>query len=270
MLAGSTATTNGGNGSTRIAEDTGDDDGDDADTSDETGYFEHRDFNRLRKEMLTWLRVVARHVAEQADDEIQMISMAIGTPIREHQTEILTPLGERPRSFFEAIASSDDAALEQLGSSFFPWWHAEFSSADAGKLARTLLVTLPWHPPESDEERALVDVALACLDSSPEALAESGIDDLDVAELRRLRRETPETATAPRPGGFGLLRGRVWCQPFRAVSLVVPGYFYQRDEDDAKTYWFGDSSGARCLLRCQGSPGSRTAGGLARDGPQQE
>ena len=207
---------------------------------DETGYFEHRDFKLLQKEMLTWLRFVARHVLEQEDDSIQMISMPIGTPMREPQTDILTPLGEYSRSSFEAIASSDGAALAEHGSRFFPWWHAKFSSAETGKLAKTLLFTLPWHPPQNDEERALVDVALACIDSSPEALGASGIDNLDVADLRRLQRESPESATAPRPGGFGMLRGLVRWNPFRTVSLAVPGYFYQEHDHDANTYWFGD------------------------------
>jgi hypothetical protein len=227
---------NGGNG-----DDSRDDVGDgDEGTMDETGYFEHRDFEVLQKEMLTWLRAVARHVAEHEDDGIQMISMPLGTPIREPQTDILTPLGERPRSFFHANAPSDGAALAEHGVRFFPWWRPELAGAEAGKLAKTLLFTLRWHPPENDDERALIDVALACIDSSPEALRASGIDDLDIAELRRLQRESPQSATAPRPGGFGMLRGPIRWNPFPALSLALPGYFYQDDDHDAKTYWFGD------------------------------
>jgi hypothetical protein len=197
---------------------------------DATGYFDARDFGRLRAEMVRWLQAVAGQIVELPGGS-WLLSMAIGTPLPVGAPVAIAPSGSYGHDWIRAAASGDDLAAR--AARFFPWWDQGVSAAAIAGTGRAALWLFPWHPPRDREEKGLAELALAC-GRQPGTSRE-----LD--ELLTLLAATPEEAPAPRAEGFGFLRRLVRRTPYPGCTLELPGYYYEEDDTDgqAKVYWFG-------------------------------
>jgi hypothetical protein len=97
-----------------------------------------------------------------------------------------------------------------------------------------------WRPPHDSEERRTISKSLICFDRARELDPNIEVPGLEIAQLKDLLDDN--AAQIPREQGIGYRRRR-WRRPLTGQwSIEVPGYFYDRLEDDDTTqvYWFGD------------------------------
>ena len=174
---------------------------------DETGYREHRDFQRLQKEMIVQLRTVARIVTgpELGDtDDLSPIglSMPVGYTVRSGAFAI-SPMGYWDRSWFERFCDCTDDDASLLAEAFFPWWHEGWGARTWQNCGLALAwLDVPWSSPKTDAEREYYELALACFERAADL--DPGIDlpHEDIADMRRLLRPSrgPRGRKAGQPG----------------------------------------------------------------------
>jgi hypothetical protein len=128
-------------------------------TGDETGYFFTRDAAAVRTEMLNWLSVLARIVAENTlphAAEVRMVSMPLGYSYPDARG-VVTPLGPRSTDWFRSIA-----AEPSCGVVFFPWWEEGAGAAFfRGRALTRMWQDVRWRIPITDDEaELLMDVHL--------------------------------------------------------------------------------------------------------------
>jgi hypothetical protein len=211
---------------------------------DETGYFESRQADALQREMARWLATVASQMTEcDTDDNVYLLSMPLGTPLPSGFEGALAPVGRFSIGWLRETAETSGAKLLARAAGFFPWWEPGVNEHARVGVGRTALWRFPWHPPTGEEETALAEVAVACLGSAPSNLGPGGtLSRRDIEELVALMTTAADAARPPSATGFGFLRANVRRNPFPGCSIEVPGYFYEKDDEDdgAKIYWFGD------------------------------
>jgi hypothetical protein len=218
---------------------------------DETGYFAGRDFAALQTEMLHWLRNVAESISGgEVGEGPWLLSLPVGTPIPADGAAAFAPTGRYSVEWLGELAAADDDRAAAMAASFFPWWHDRPDGSTLEGLGRAALALFPWHPPADADERAAGELALACLGGQAGAVR-------DVEELRLVLAGDPDQPPVPARDGLGLLRGPVERTPFERCVLVLPGYFYQRSDEDstARIYWHGDRVVRATCWRIEGGAG---------------
>ena len=125
--------------------------------SDETEYYNHRDFKQLQFEMLKWLNALAKSFTDEADNEQCMFTMPLGYPRMKLNYIAVSPLGFWTREVFKKIAHSEANELEWAGKDFFIWWNKVDDAQFYKKTGIALLnVECPWHYPADDTEKKLL------------------------------------------------------------------------------------------------------------------
>lgn len=211
----------------------------DGDLGDETGYFEHRDFHRLQMEMAAWLRGVSRSVFE-LDESYTGIAISLPvSPWLESTHAVLTPLGPRSRDYFCRLSELGDEEILGASEAWFIWPNLQ---QDASFWFRTALsclwVTMPWHTPSSDRERAFISGVLSCLAQAK--VLDPSID-LPAPEIQELidMKEGRRGAQPPSVGGIGYRRETVRFDLGGGWSIALPGYWYSEYSDGRQTFYFG-------------------------------
>ncbi|MEK7270333.1 MAG: hypothetical protein AAB215_05235 [Planctomycetota bacterium] len=221
---------------------------------DETGYAEHRDFARLQREMLAWLRALAGQVSDEkfaADfDGCLAISMPMGCSLAGESRFAMTPLGFRDREWFRQATETPPEFAMPYGEEHFPWWG---EGEDASFYRNTALALLwcecPWHRPADDREKALLRQIDRCL-ARAHSLDPKG--DLPWAEWKevldllgdskgagRLAARIP--AGAP-PASIGYRRRLMRRRLTGPWTVALAGSFYEELQDEGRTvcYWLGN------------------------------
>lgn len=202
---------------------------------DETGFFQHRNFDRLQEEMQTFLRTLCRSVGESENLSGWMLNMPLD--LDPDRTDVATPMGEWPIAALQE-AAEDDNALSRFSRVFFPWWDKELSPAALRNCAvATMWQDIRWHPPQNDHEKRELQ---AVLDTLKQVRAMDAILSIPTEEFLEL-----ETLLAgkeidlPKPGiGY---RRRICRQKLTGDwSLRIEGYFYEKNDEGTLCFWFGD------------------------------
>lgn len=133
--------------------------GEDQEYSDETGYFESRDFVELQHQMLLWLRALAKHCAD-GEEGIQ-----VALPLT-HQFVApgfaLTPMGVRDRAWFQSVSEDPRRGID-----FFAWWErGKQAQYHLGLALSRMWTEVRWRLPDSDEERKVLSEVLDALETS--------------------------------------------------------------------------------------------------------
>ncbi len=136
-----------------------DEDEDENEIGDDTGYLLHGNAEKVRDEMLSWLGTLSRVIVDSINNDeaqIHMVSMPLnyGYPGND---AILTPLGPRTAEWFRAVI--DDP---EKGVAFFPWWDEGVgASFFLGRALTRMWQEVRWRTPiTEDEGELLMDVHL--------------------------------------------------------------------------------------------------------------
>jgi hypothetical protein len=203
---------------------------------DETGYAVTRDFARLQDEMVAMFRALADTVVERPGVHLVNMPLDYGVLLND---DVATPLGPFPRQFFEGVVRDRIKAID-AARQFYPWWESGLTAATWKNLGLTSLwMDVHWRPPH-DDEREEIARTIACFDRAKELDPRLSFPDAEIAELRRLLEV--EYADPPEEQRIGYRR-RDWRRELTGGwSVVVPGFFFDRWEDDDTTivYWYGE------------------------------
>ncbi|HYF52252.1 MAG TPA: hypothetical protein VEJ63_22785 [Planctomycetota bacterium] len=215
------------------------------DPGDETGYHEHRDFERLRAEMSRWLRVTAGKLVNMSDEASNIaISMPLeGSIVGGHFAS--SPMGFWDRDFFEQIVVARGAEIAaSLAEQFFPWWHREQDARFYKSLGLVhLWCNVPWRSPDTDEELETMKLALKCFDKAKALDMSVSVPEEEIAELKRIvataKADMPDVA--PDPKRIGFKRHEAFIQLPGRWRIKIPGYFHSKydPEKGTLTFWFG-------------------------------
>lgn len=250
-------------------------------SKDDTGYFFHHDPEAVRREMLRWLRALARVVAEDEmleQAEVRMVSMPLGYSYPDAQG-VVTPLGPYSLDWFRAMAEGAEG-----GAGFFPWWEEGIGAAFfLGRALTRMWQDVRWRIPITDDEgELLMDVHLDLerafrLDKNAAlpwrewdeivgylngyygylefAEEDAGGVDLEAEISRRSASADPEGAR------IGYRRGRVQVALTGGWSLTVPGELAEEWESGGQTWsaWYGGRTVWFSSWSVQGEHGERPA-----------
>lgn len=207
---------------------------------DETGYQEHRDFERVQAEMLKWLRAMTRQILSLEDHSNVMISMPVGYGFS-GDVYVASPLGEWSRTWFESVVDRPIEELEEHGSELFPWWNR---GRDAAFYANCGFVRswmdVRWQPPIDEVEEVLLRDTHACFERAKRLDPSHPLPEPEIEELRGLLNGTDtDHRVDPRRVGFRRRNMKCWLTGGWTISL--PGYYREGLEDDGGTvlFWHG-------------------------------
>lgn len=207
---------------------------------DETGYQEDGDFTRTQDEMCWWLRAVANSVLDCSPDSGHLISMRSNFGLAHHDYFAASATGFWERAFFEEAAKRQPHALHALAAQFFPWWN---KGLDASFWRNAALVQmwerLPWSPPEDDGQRAAYEAALACLEKARRIDPSIPVPEAETAEIKALL-SGEQAFPIPPADRIGFRRLDMRRSLTGNWTIVTPGYFYEKEEEETVVYWYDD------------------------------
>lgn len=206
---------------------------------DETGYHEHRDFQKLQLEMLEWLRGLARMLTEKEGYQGCSICLPLGFHVAGDYFAA-SPLGYWNRSWFEEIARRKPVQLQKHGAAFFPWYEKGQTAEFWLKCGLTIAwVDLPWHAPTSERETKKYRLALSCFERAKELSPSISMPDDEMNEIELLLGQ-PDAKTQPLAERIGFRRRLMVEQLTGSWTIRLPGYFYSNTENDGETavFWF--------------------------------
>lgn len=228
---------------------------------DETGYNEHRNYNKLQDEMLIWLKSIAKILVEK-EDVYSRFCLNIPTNFMvEEDYFAISPMGYWKKEWFQKVNSLSNDHIKEFGCKFFPWWNIE---KDAQFYLNTAIVLMwmncPWHIPNSEEEAALYKLIINCLEK---AYAMDMTLDFPWKEWEQLLKLIGENDKADKlrqislyestNEEIGFLRKKMQRSINQNWKLTIPGYFYNDIEDDnSLIYWFDDKTIRISTINVQG------------------
>lgn len=207
---------------------------------DETGYWTHRDFDRLTQEQMGWLRAVIRQVSS-----IEQTTFRITWPLDGWEpagrTGIVTPMGHYTHAQLRAELERDD--LRSFAQQFFIWINPERDALYHRAVALYLMWNeCRWVKPRTEAEEAVLTEIFYALKQARAMDATLPLPMTAWIEVVLLAGGRPaEVVTAPDlpvDGPIGYRRGDV-IQPFPGGwRAVLPGAILkERDEDGGIVYW---------------------------------
>ncbi len=209
-----------------------------SDEGDETGYREHRDVERLRREMVRQVQAVAQYILEEDLRNVRL-SMPIGSnPVARGFAS--SPMGEWSDEWLRAVVRADEEEALALAMEFFPWWEREVGIRELTNFGKVLCWTeVRWVVPQNEAEERPVRVAIECFERATRRGA-SGVPVGELGELRELVNGAEEEKK-PEPEGIGYRRGDYEYPLPGGWTLTLPGYFHEQNEEDGVfVFWFGD------------------------------
>jgi len=227
---------------------------------DETGYHEHRDFERLRQAMLEWLAIVADHLlqADSGGAENFRVCLPIGDrPVGPRIA--LAPMGELTREWCRGAADGNAESLKRAGVSFFTAWHCPDHAEFWASCGRYLMLwDLTWTRPEDEGQRRLYEAALGCFARARDLDPQIALPEAELREAWTLLNGT-DPDRPPRPEGLGYRRGPMERALVGAWTASLPGYFRCRVIGGNKPSTYTGSDRARSMRRRFHSPRRRMA-----------
>ena len=207
---------------------------------DETGYHEHRDFEELQMEMLQWLHGLAKMLLER--DGCLEFSLSLPMNFRVVGDYFAaSTLGFWDRLWFEEVAHREVSQLSAHGAAFFPWFEEGHTAEFWLKCGLSLAwVDLPWHPPNSEDEKERYRLALSCFTRAGELNPAISLPRKEMEEIETLLAR-PEVMAEPAAGRIGFKRRLMGQMLAGQWTIDLPGYFYSELEDEGRTavFWFG-------------------------------
>ena len=208
--------------------------------ADETGYHEHRDFERLQLDMAELLQAIARQILGEEDAANFCLSLPLEmSPRTNHYAA--SPLGFWSREWFERISSCDGQEALALAAEYFPWWSEERDSRFWLNCGSVLCwVDLPWHRPSDEQEIKQYRRALQCFSRARTLDPGMTLPEREIAEIEEILKDG-DWDRVPQREGMGFRRHALRCDLTGNWTVELPGYFHQGSEEDGKTlvYWFG-------------------------------
>ena len=235
---------------------------DEDDEPDETGYWQHRNFQELQTSHADWLRLLISVILEKdpenfgppQKDRHQVPGLVCMSPnILPLGPQLVSmPLGPKSREELEAL--KDDP------SRFFIWWeksiHPSFFRRNWQHPATFYLKyalnfmweNINWLPPETDEEKQLIDQTLYYLNlawNSDPILNFPVAEWLEMASLtgdellvETLTHRFPDHQT--RQPAIGYRRGQIEATCGGPWSLILPGTLHHQITEDNMMVWWND------------------------------
>lgn len=202
---------------------------------DETGFFRHRDFDRLQEEMQSFLRALCRSIVKSENANGWMLNMPLG--FEPDHADVATPIGEWPLATFEEAAKDDDA-LSRFSQAFYPWWEEELTPTALRNCAIAVMwQSIKWHPPQNDHEKQELEAVLDTLKQVTAMAPALSIPTREFLELKTLLTGKEIDLSMP---GIGYRRRTCRQKLTGNWSLRIEGYFYDKDDDGTLCFWFGD------------------------------
>jgi hypothetical protein len=133
---------------------------------DETGYYQHRSFDQLQREMLQWLRALCRSFKEEGEGQI-MVSLPMGFPRMKRDYFAVSPVQQWEKAWFEKVGNLEPEDLNWAGEEFFIWWNKEPDVLFYKQTGMALMnVECPWHLPEDEKEKKSLSTIDQCFESA--------------------------------------------------------------------------------------------------------
>lgn len=133
---------------------------------DETGYFEHRNYEQLQLEMLKWLNALCRNFDNEEGKQL-MISLPTGSPRMKLDYFAVSPIQIWGKDWFNKVAHLEPEDLPWAGMEFFIWWNKEPDSLFYKQTGIALLnVECPWHFPADDKEKKILSTIDKCFEQA--------------------------------------------------------------------------------------------------------
>lgn len=121
-------------------------------TQDDTGYFHSGDAEAVDQAMLDWAGGLARQIIEISGEGHDGIAVSMPAGRRFEAEGVITPLGPKPREWFEAVAENPEEA-----DALFPWWDDGFDARYyLGRALTRMWLELRWGPALDEEDRELL------------------------------------------------------------------------------------------------------------------
>ncbi|MDR1640438.1 MAG: hypothetical protein LBT59_12135 [Clostridiales bacterium] len=131
-------------------------------TSDDTGYYDKRDFAELQNQMGKYLEIIARSLIGSDIPQYGTRAMHIRADSIRYgaaKGSVDCPLGPLDMDFFKRVTKG-----ERLGEQFYIWWHRELDQRFYLSCALyQIWCNVNWLHPETDEEREILSSTLSCL-----------------------------------------------------------------------------------------------------------
>ncbi|HYG74805.1 MAG TPA: hypothetical protein VEK08_07365 [Planctomycetota bacterium] len=205
---------------------------------DETDFHELRDFSKLQDEMLRlWQAIASKFKDEENYSEI-MLGMPLGYPLVVQEFGAMTQMGFRTQKWFTEVANSNLAALRQQAADHFPWWERELNTTFWKNAGLVLAWTkIPWHIPDSEEERELFQLALDCFARARTLDPSCKLPELAIKELESLAGSLGRSEP-PKREGIGYYRYPMCFNLSGKWKIDLPGYYYHELQDEGRTEAF--------------------------------
>lgn len=227
---------------------------------DETGYYQHRDFKKLKMQFADFMGQLFRICLEKRGDGYARMHLAmpmhfgVQLPDDEYPGGALTQLGPLSREELERGGTGTKEDQLALAKRYFCWWEEGFGADFFSKLAlNDMWMWQHWTAPVDESERRGMNRALGWIDTAQKKDSSLQLPDLAIAELRKLARTTSEPALAQR-GSTGYRR-YPFSRPLTGHwSVTAPGCLREIASDDGGTVTYGVSN-----FQVQGSSLTATA-----------
>ncbi|MCC5822333.1 MAG: hypothetical protein LAT64_06330 [Phycisphaerales bacterium] len=198
---------------------------------DDTGFFEHRDFNRLQSEMTSWLQHVATICVERMSDHSNLaVSMPISAQPQLQPGMVSMPAGPRPLSWMRSVAGK-----QSDGKEFFSWWDRGWTVDERVKWTRAALWNLTsFERPQNQEEANLQQLVLRHAAELVTDGADFGPMAADLTDLSRAEGGTYDHLFTDHAGGgeIGYRRLPMTHSIARGWTITLPGHFAIVVEDN--------------------------------------
>ncbi|HMN40014.1 MAG TPA: hypothetical protein PKE29_04160 [Phycisphaerales bacterium] len=213
--------------------------------ADETGYFIHRDWNKLSESILNWATALCDMIAKETAKSRGEIQLRIGMPLgfgSNRSGGVETSLGVRAPKWFAAAARDRSMVTELIG------WMTPEADADCwrDRALAAMWLHVRWCPPRTETEVALNSYVLRCLQAAFDANDESRLPWGAWKELAELN-ETPiparavalaeQHASAPE---VGYRRGEITIVPNTGWSMSLPGSMSEDVDPEGDRLWFDE------------------------------
>lgn len=133
---------------------------------DETGYYQHRNYEQLQLEMLGWLKALCRTYDEEGGKQI-MVSLPMGFPRMKLDYFAMSPVQIWEKEWFNKVAGLEPEDLKWAGEEFFIWWNQEPDALFYKQTGIALMnVDCPWHFPVDEQEKNLLSAIDQCFESA--------------------------------------------------------------------------------------------------------
>ena len=155
------------------------------------------------------------------------------------EAAVLTSMGPRERAWRDAVVA--DPAR---GADAFAWWDTGPGQLERSRALLAMWHEVPWREPIDHDERALMERVDADLHAARRANPGLELPWAEWAELRTCLGEEDveelQAKAAGRPPVIGYRRHPIEVELEGGWSVVLPGSFVGRWEDDGERYWATD------------------------------